>query len=81
MPATDSTTKGSEDLAKRFADAEAKLSYEQARADHAEQIVEAHISFLSGQDNVPTPPHSSLARSPRNDTLAHSRTLNFLEII
>ena len=58
MTATESGAKGAEDLAKLPAEAEAKLSYEQARADHAEQIVEALISFLDGQDNAPTPPHS-----------------------
>ena len=80
-PTDAETTDVAEDLAKLLAEAEAKLSYEQARADHAEQIVEAQISFLNGQDNTQTPPHSSPAHSARADTPAPSKILIYLERI
>ena len=57
------------------------LQHEKARSDHAEQIMEAHNNYLAGQCSVPTPPHSSPARSPRDDTPAPSKILNPLQQI
>ena len=81
MPAADGAPNAAEALAKRLADAEAMLQHEKARADHAEQIMEAQNNYFAEQGRVPTPPHSSPARSPRNDTPGPSKILNPLERI
>ena len=70
-----------EDVAKLLAEAMATLIYDKSRAGHAEQIVQAESSFLSGQDDVPTLPHSFPALRARLDTPTPSKVLNPLEII